>query len=159
MFRIYRDVRFSKDKRPYKTHAGIHFRHKRAKDAYAPGFYLHLDPAASFVGAGIWHPDSKARAKIRQVIAEDSAAWKRARDHRAFKARFELAGESLKRPPRGFDADHAFIEDLKRKDFIGTTELSRRQVLAPDFVDRFAETCRDAVPLVRFLCKALEVPF
>ena len=58
LFRIFRDVRFSKDKTAYKTNAGIHFRHERAKDAYAPGFYLHLDPKESFVGVGIWHPDA-----------------------------------------------------------------------------------------------------
>src|SRR5918996_3776624 len=78
LFRIHRDTRFSKDKSPYKTHVGIHFRHERAKDVHAPGFYLHLEPRSVFVGAGIWHPNSPTLAKIRAAIADDAEAWLRA---------------------------------------------------------------------------------
>ena len=73
MFRIYRDVRFSKDKTPYKTSAGIHFRHEQSKDAHAPGFYLHVAPGEIFVALGIWHPASEALREIREHIAEDGA--------------------------------------------------------------------------------------
>ena len=59
LFRIHRDVRFSKDKSPYKTNVGVHFRHEQAQDAHAPGYYLHLQPRNSFVGGGIWHPDTR----------------------------------------------------------------------------------------------------
>ena len=65
LFRIYRDVRFSKDKTPYKTHVGIHFRHRQHRDAHAPGFYLHLEPRACFMGCGIWRPDREALAALR----------------------------------------------------------------------------------------------
>ena len=65
LFRIYRDVRFAKDKRPYKTHTGIQFRHEAGRDAHAPGFYLHLESGRVFVGAGIWHPDSTSLRKIQ----------------------------------------------------------------------------------------------
>ena len=68
MFRIYRDVRFSKDKSPYKTQAAVQFRHEAGKSAHAPGFYLHLDPNEIFVGVGIWRPDSSSLAKIRNAI-------------------------------------------------------------------------------------------
>jgi uncharacterized protein (DUF2461 family) len=70
LFRIYRDVRFSKDKTPYKTQAGVHFRHERSKDAHAPGFYLHLDPKEVFIGAGIWHPDKDALLQIRGALMD-----------------------------------------------------------------------------------------
>ncbi|MDH3422381.1 MAG: TIGR02453 family protein, partial [Gemmatimonadota bacterium] len=65
LFRIYRDVRFAKDKSPYKTHIGLHFRHDRSKDAHAPGFYLHVEPKQAFIGVGIWHPDGPALRSIR----------------------------------------------------------------------------------------------
>jgi uncharacterized protein (TIGR02453 family) len=155
LFRIHRDTRFSKDKSPYKTHAGIHFRHERAKDAHAPGFYLHLEPGGVFVGAGIWHPDSPTLLRIREAIAGDPEAWRAATEVK----RFRLAGDSLKRAPVGFDPDHPLIQDLKRKDFIAVAELTEKDVCAPGFVESFARTCRDAASLVRFLCGALDVAY
>ncbi len=159
LFRIYRDVRFSKDKSPYKTHVGIHFRHEAARDAHAPGFYLHIAARESFVGGGIWHPDSPSLAKIRRALAEDPAGWKRAIGGRRFREDWTLEGESLKRPPRGFDADDPLIEDIKRKDFIGVTRLTQKEILAPDFPKRFAGLCRQAAPLARYLCRAVGVSF
>jgi uncharacterized protein (TIGR02453 family) len=114
MFRIYRDTRFSKDKRPYKTNAGIQFRHEAGRDVHAPGFYLHLSPTEVFAGSGIWHPDGKTLAQIRQAIVENPDGWRKATRKRGMR----LGGDSLKRPPRGFDPDHPLIEDLKRKDFV-----------------------------------------
>ena len=75
LFRIHRDTRFSKDKSPYKTNVGAHFRHESFKDAYAPGFYLHLEPGACFAGLGIWRPDSKSLGGIRRLIAESPQEW------------------------------------------------------------------------------------
>ena len=72
LFRIYRDTRFSKDKTPYKTNVGAHFRHTAGKDAHAPGFYLHLEPGACFAGCGVWHPDGPTLAGIRDTIVERS---------------------------------------------------------------------------------------
>ena len=79
LFRIYRDVRFSPDKSPYKTHGGIQFRHEAGKDVHAPGFYLHLEPANVFAAVGIWHPDSTALGRIRQALADDPKAWLQAK--------------------------------------------------------------------------------
>ena len=73
LMRVYRDTRFSKDKRPYKTNIGIHFRHEVGKDVHAPGFYLHIAPGECFVGVGVWRPDSRALAKIRDAIVEDDS--------------------------------------------------------------------------------------
>ncbi len=167
LFRIYRDTRFSKDKTPYKTHLGIQFRHKQAKDVHAPGFYLHVEPGASrasamggsMIGVGIWHPDGPSLRGIRDAIVADGRAWKRARDNKKFRQLFELGGESLKRPPRGYDQDHPFVEDLKLKDFVGYAKLSQKQILAPDFPEVFAGHCRAAAPFVRWLCQAVGVPF
>ena len=158
LFRIHRDIRFSKDKTPYKTHVGIHFRHKSAKDAYAPGFYLHLEPKAPFAAAGIWHPDTKTQRTIREAMAKDPRAWKRATGGR-FAETFRLTGDSLKRPPPGFPADHPLIEDLKRKDFVGETGLSERKVTSPGFLDEYAGLCSDIAPFLRYLCKAVGVSF
>jgi len=155
LFRIHRDTRFSKDKSPYKTHTGIQFRHERARDAHTPGFYLHLEPRRVFVGVGIWRPPTADARSIRAGIDADPEGWRRAAHGRRFRGSFELAGESLKRPPAGFAADHPLLEDLKRKDFIATARLTQRQVTAPDFVERFADLCRTGKPYVAFLCDSL----
>ena len=159
LFRIYRDTRFSKDKRPYKTHTGIHFRHEATKDAHAPGFYLHLQPGSVFAGVGIWRPGGPTLRSIREAIDEDPDAWLRVSRDEQFRASFELSGDSLIRAPRGFKIDHPLIEDLRRKDFIGVAHLSESSVLSPDFLARFAGLCGDATPFQRWLCGAIGVPF
>jgi len=159
LFRIYRDVRFGKNKSPYKTHLGIQFRHREAKNVHAPGFYLHLEPGANMIGIGIWHPDGPSLTKIRAGIDQDPKGWKRVRDGKSFRQAFEIGGESLKRPPRGYDKDHPLIEDLKRKDFIAFAKLSQEQVLAPDFMKLFANHCRAGAPFIRWLCGAVDVAF
>jgi uncharacterized protein (TIGR02453 family) len=159
LFRIHRDVRFAKDKRPYKTNAGAHFRHEAARDAHAPGFYLHLEPGGVFAASGVWHPDGPALAKIRDAIAGDAGAWRRVTSGKALGARGELAGESLKRPPRGYDTDHPLIDDLKRKDFFALARYSEEESCAPGFMDEFAQTCRTFSPLTRFLTRALDLPW
>jgi uncharacterized protein (TIGR02453 family) len=110
LFRIYRDTRFSNDKRPFKTHVGIHFLHASGKDAHAPVFYLHLQPDQCFAGAGVWHPDNVALTKIRSAIVREPEQWAKTT------RKLELEGETLSRPPKGFDSKHPFIEDIKRKD-------------------------------------------
>lgn len=159
IFRIYRDVRFSRDKSPYKTHLGIQFRHKQAKDAHAPGFYLHLEPGQIFCGAGMWHPDGKTLTAIRQAIDANGTRFKRVAHGGRFREFYEPAGDSLKRPPRGFDAEHPMIEDLKRKDFFGLAKLTQSAATSADFMDRYTETSKAATAYVRFLCEAVGVPF
>jgi uncharacterized protein (TIGR02453 family) len=152
LFRIYRDVRFSKDKSPYKTHAGAHFP-VGGKDVHGPGYYLHLEPRASFVAAGMWMPGNPTLTKIRDAIVAEPKEWKRIRG---------LLGEDesrLKRPPRGYDPDHPFIEDLKRKSFTGGSTLSQKDVLSPGFMKVFIERCREVTPLVGFLAKAVGAPW
>lgn len=159
LFRIHRDVRFSKDKSPYKTNTGIHFRHALGKDAHAPGFYLHLEPGNVFAGAGTWHPDTATARRIREAIDADQAGWRRAVGGRSFTEAYRLDGDALKRPPAGFAADHPLIEDLKRKDFIAVAPLPDRSVTSAGFIDDYERVCRAAIPFVRFLCKAVGAPF
>jgi uncharacterized protein (TIGR02453 family) len=118
LFRIYRDTRFSKDKTPYKTNTGMHFRHARAKDAHAPGFYLHLAPGQVFGGGGIWHPDTPTATKIRQAIVAHPERWREATREPPFSDQLYLGGTDnmLKRIPSGFDADFEFADDLRRRD-------------------------------------------
>lgn len=155
MFRIHRDVRFAKDKRPYKEFLGIQFRHRVGKDAHAPGFYFHLERDNIFAGAGMWHPDRPSLDKIRAAVAENqSGAWTRVKSSLS-KVDLDLAGESLKRPPQGFDPEHPRIEDLKRKDFITTRKLTKKAVCGDDPLGVLEQVYRDAAPLVRFLTRAL----
>ena len=159
LMRIYRDTRFSKDKTPYKTNIGIHFRHTMGKDVHAPGYYIHIEPGDCFLGVGIWRPATKIAHSIRALIAEEPAAWKKATAGKKFRDNFVLSGDSLKRPPRGFDADHPWIEDLKRKDFIGVHQFDEKEITSSDFSKEVAAVFRVATPLMRFLGQAIDVPF
>ncbi len=159
LFRIHRDTRFAKDKTPYKTNTGLHFRHEAAKDAHAPGFYAHLEPGGCFIGAGIWRPDGPSTRAIRAAIAERPKAWKAATRGKKFSEAFKLGGDSLKRPPAGFDKEHPLLDDLKRKDFIAVGALSQAQVTAVDFDRQLARAFKTSGPLVKFLCEALGVSF
>ena len=159
LFRIYRDVRFSKDKSPYKTHVGLDFRHRTGRDVHAPSFYLHLQPGETFAAAGVWHPDGKALGKIRTAIVAKPDTWKRAAHDKQFGSRFHLSGDRLKRAPSGFPADHPLMDDLKWKDHVGSAVLDERTVTSENFLPAYAELCRVAAPYVGFLCESLELPF
>jgi uncharacterized protein (TIGR02453 family) len=159
LFRIHRDVRFGSDKRPYKTHVGIQFRHAGGEGAHAPGFYLHLEPGDVFAGAGIWQPDGAALSEVRDAIAASPAAWRRAVGARDFTARWALSGESLVRVPRGYEPDHPLAADLKRKSYLAITGFSERDACAADFTERLETAWRACTPLMRFLTRALDMPW
>ncbi len=153
LFRIYRDTRFSHDKKPFKTHIGIHFSHAKGKDAHAPVFYLHLEPAGCFVAAGIWRPDNRALTQIRTAIVNQPEEWKRVR------RKLSLQGDKLKKPPRGFDPQHPLIEDLKMKDFVSSAKLEEDQICGGRFLHEFAGKCREMSPLVEFTTEALGLKY
>lgn len=158
-FRIHRDTRFSKDKRPYKTNAGAQFRHCEGRDVHAPGFYLHLEPAEVFAAAGLWHPGPVELGKVRDAIVSHPETWERVITDPTLRRTHTLGGEQLTRPPRGYDPRHPFIDDLRRKDFVVSTRFSDAEVCHPDFLDRFAQACRTAAPFMRFLTEALDLPW
>lgn len=149
LFRIYRDTRFSKDKSPYKTHAALRFP-CGPKNAPAPGFYLGLEPGGAFAGCGIWHPPAATLRALRDAIAEDPVGWARA-------ARVGLDDvEMYKRVPRGFDPDHPFEFDLRRKSFTARVSFTEKQACAKDFPTKFVQSCRRFAPLLHFLDAAVK---
>jgi uncharacterized protein (TIGR02453 family) len=159
LFRIYRDARFSNDKRPYKTHAGARLMHVRARERDCPSFYIHLQGAHCFVAAGIWHPQPDTLKRIRAFLADNPKAWLAATRSPAFRRRFELGGEVLTRPPRGFDPAHPLIEDLKRKSFVAWQHFSDADFCRADLPHVITPALRGLAPLVDYLCAALELEF
>lgn len=149
MFRIHRDVRFSKDKSPYKTHVGVQF--PLGKGAHGPGYYLHLEPRGCFVAAGMWRPEGAQLQQIRQAIADRPNDWRKASGDLD-----DPDEHTLKRPPRGFDPNHPMIEDIKRKSFTASLRLSEQQVLRDDVLPTFVRTCKELSPLMRFLARAVD---
>ena len=154
VFRINRDTRFARDKSPYKTNAAAHFPNSKAGAVHTPGFYVHLEPGNSMGGGGLWMPDPPLLAKVRDRIVEKKAEW-----NAVLATDIEIEGEALQRPPKGYDPEHPFVNDLKRKSFVALTPFSNAQVCAGDFLDRYIATCREAAPLVRFLTKAAGLPW
>lgn len=159
LMRVYRDTRFTKNKQPYKTNVGIQFRHEQARDVHSPGYYVHLEPSRAFLGVGMWRPDPDSLRRIRERIAARPAEWRRVRDDAAFRRRFALGGESLTRPPRGFDKSHECIDDIKRTSFIAVKDMPAESCLNPRFQQRVETAFKAAEPYMRFLCKSVNVPF
>ncbi len=161
MFRIYRDVRFSRDKRPYKEHAAAQFRHRLGKDAHAPGFYVHLEAGNIRYGGGIWTPPSDALRKIRERIVDKPGKWQAVIDDKIFLNQFgAIRGDSLKRPPRDFDADAPHMEDIKRKSFFAMKSQDNSDITATaEFVDEVISTFEAATPLMYFISDAVGVEF
>jgi len=159
LMRIYRDVRFGKDKRPYKTNVGIQFRHALGKDVHAPGFYLHIEPGECFVGVGIWRPDSTALQKIRTAIVEKEKKWISVINDKTFKKQFNRVGDTLTNPPRGFNKEHPMIDELKRKDHLGISPLTEATVTSARLKTQVVNKFNTGKPFMQFLCKSLELNF
>jgi uncharacterized protein (TIGR02453 family) len=159
LMRVHRDVRFSKDKSPYKTNVGIQFRHVSGKDVHAPGWYVHLEPGQCFLGAGMWHPDGDALRAIRSSIDSGPKNWQRVSTDKTFRAVWEPAGDSLKRPPRGYADDHPAVDDLKRKDHIVVVKLSQAEVVGSGFAELVTQRFNLAAPYVGWLTKTVGLPF
>ena len=152
MFRIYRDVRFSKDKSPYKQHAACQFRHVLGKDAHTVGFYVHMSVEECVFGGGIWMPPNEELLKIRETIVDNPNAWGEIKKSRSVKKYFGgIGGDGLVRPPRGFDAEHEHIEDLKRKSFFLMRRESPEIILEDDFEREVEKTFKAAMPLMEYI--------
>jgi uncharacterized protein (TIGR02453 family) len=159
-FRIYRDVRFSKDKSPYKTNVGASFAYaERGPDgtpnldgARRGGGYFHFSPGEIYVGGGMWHPDPGPLAAWRALVLEDPARVHAATDDRAFVARFgEVSGDRAKRPPAGVPADHPDIALLTLKDVTFGRRLGDDEAMSPDLPAILAGDLGAAAPLLRLL--------
>ncbi len=166
LFRIYRDVRFSKDKTPYKTHAAMWVYHRspgrgvgKEIDGGA-GFYFHVEPGASMVAGGLWMPPRPSLNKVRAHFDADLAGWKKAVDARAIRTRFgglndDEPGIMLKRLPRGYDAGHAAERWLRYNSFTVSRTLTDAEVLSPKIVETAMKDFTAMLPMVRWLNRAL----
>ena len=153
--RLHRDVRFSKDKRPFHTHLGMVFWHRDGKKMETPGFFLRISPDELLLGTGLHQPDADALARIRKAIDGNRTAWTRATRDAAFvKVWGGLQGDSLKRVPAPWPADHPLAEDLKRRDFTAFIHLPASAATKPDFLKTTVASWRASTRLVEFLCEA-----
>lgn len=158
LFRIQRDTRFASDKAPYKTNSGMFFRHEVGKESPAPGLYLNIEPGNCFIGVGMYHPPNDVLRQLREAMVEAPRAWTKARDSARAK-KWELHGESLKRAPKGFDADHPLIDDLRRTSFAFTHPLSEREATSTKLVDLFVDRCAQTLPVLRWQANVVGLPF
>jgi uncharacterized protein (TIGR02453 family) len=165
MFRINRDIRFSKDKSPYKTHAACWFNHKRAStrvgaeaETGSAGFYFHLQPGKSFVGGGVWMPPRPQLNKIRDAIAEDPVGFDRMA--KGLTKRFGGLDDegALKRMPRGFSEDHPAAKWLRYQSFVTGRAIEDAKVTDTKFPTLLAKEFEGLLPLVRWLNSALGFP-
>ena len=157
VFRIYRDVRFAKDKSPYKTHFGAYITSSNKKtDVHADaGYYIHLEDGASMIAGGAYTPPSAWLNAIRQEIDYNTDEFKKIINSKDFKTYFkEVEGEKLSRPPKGYDASHSEVELLKLKSFLATHMINNKQVISDDFVAYTAKIAKALYPFNSFLNRA-----
>lgn len=160
LFRIQRDTRFANDKSPYKPWQGARLFHERRRECPAPSFYLHLQPGRSFVGAGLWHPETATQRRVRQFIFDNPGSWKTAAHAPALRRRYDLdSGEKLVRPPRGFAPDFEFIEDLKQRNFVAVRALDDATMTGPRLRQALEKDLQALTPFVDYLCAALDLEF
>jgi len=162
-FRIYRDVRFSKDKSPYKTNLGASFpwvseapgdggTRSHTTNVHASGGYFHLSPGEIYVGGGIWHPEKPWLEAFRRRVLDEPGRVRKLVDEPEFKATFgSLGGDSLVRVPTGFPPDHPDVELLKLKDVTFGRRLSDAEAMSPGLPDVIADTFQTALPVMRYL--------
>jgi uncharacterized protein (TIGR02453 family) len=155
-FRIYRDVRFSKDKRPYKTNMGAGFS-AHGKMEQEPGYYIHIEPGKSFVAGGIYMPDAERLSKIRQEIDYNASEFLKILKDKKFKKYFPSLDDfdRLKTAPKGYPKDHQHIELLKNKSYVVSYRFTDKDITNKDFVKKVATACKTLKPLNDFLMKAI----
>ena len=159
ILRIYRDIRFSKDKSPFKTNIAAQFFHSAGKNEQAPGFYLHIGPGESFFGAGLWRPDPETRNRVATAMVAQPENWRAAIGSKQFRSYWTMSGESMKRMPRGFDPSHEFANDLARKDFVAVRKFSDEQVCDASFSEQLQEGITRAAQFMKCLTHAVGFPW
>jgi uncharacterized protein (TIGR02453 family) len=157
VFRINRDVRFSKNKAPYKTNMGASFS-KGGKKVQCAGYYFHLEPGASFIGGGFWMPMAPELNKIRQEIDYSFEEFNTIINKKKFKTSFGSLSESekLTRPPKGYEAENPAIELLKLKSFIVMSEVKDAELTGKELANKVVDHFETMKPLVDFLNKAID---
>ena len=157
IFRINRDVRFSKDKRPYKNNMAGYF-NKGGKKSNGAGYYLHIEPGKSFAAGGIWMPEPAVLAGIRQEIDYNYDEWKKLIAGNAFKKVFTdgVKGDVLTRPPRGYDENNPAIEYIKMKSFIISSPISDAALKSKTFIKELTKLFRAMKPIIDFINNSIE---
>ncbi len=154
VFRIYRDVRFSKDKSPYKTNFGMHF--VRATPARRGGYYFHLEPGGSFAGGGFWAPEPKDLKRIRDEFARDDKTIRKIIKAKAFQQYFGgLGGDELKTAPSGYERDHPAIDLIRKKQYVVMRPFKDKEVLDPGFSKELLRTFEAMRPFFDYMSEVL----
>jgi uncharacterized protein (TIGR02453 family) len=157
IFRINRDIRFSNDKTPYKTNMGASIG-PGGKKSHDAGYYIHIQPGASFLAGGVWQPPAPQLNAIRQEIDYNAAEFNKIINHKAFKMHFGKLSEEdkVKTSPKGYDKNHPEIELLKLKSFIVVRDLKDKEVISKDFIKECSEVFKAMYPLNKFLRRAVD---
>ncbi len=154
VIRVYRDIRFSKDKSPYKTYSGMGFR--RSSQLLRGGYYLHIEPGNSFVGGGFWEPNKEDLLKIRKGIEFDESEFRKIITSDEFVSVFgKLKGNQLKTCPKGFSKDSTAIDLLRYKQYLLTKEFSDDEVIRDTFFDEADQVFRAMRPFLDFMSDVL----
>ncbi|MCH7612917.1 MAG: DUF2461 domain-containing protein [Candidatus Marinimicrobia bacterium] len=155
LFRIYRDVRFSKDKSPYKTWFSASMK-GGGKNGLFPGYYIHMDPENTYLGGGIWHPPRDILQNIREYIVDHHEEFEKIVLDKTFKNHFgELSGEQLKTAPKGFPKDHPQIKWLRYKDFLASCEKNDVDLTSEKIITNFTTNYKAMFPFIQFLHRAI----
>ena len=156
LFRINRDIRFSKDKSPYKINMGAHIASKSGKDVGQVGYYLHIEPESCFLGGGIYMPQPETLKKMREYVAENGSELRKIISAPDFIQNFgELKGEKLKSSPKGYEKDHTFADLLAMKDMYVLHKIADHDLLSEDFIAKAGKIFQALYPLNRFLREAV----
>lgn len=156
LLRIYRDVRFSKNKDPYKNNYGVFFAVK-GKGVNEPGYYLHIQPGSCFFAAGFWMPEASDLKKIREEIDYNTSEFLEIIEAKDFKNTFQLSQEDkLKKAPKGYETDHPQIEILKLKSFIATFPIKDEEFFKPEIVNKLKNAFKSVYPFIVFLRNAVQ---
>ncbi|MGV8943229.1 DUF2461 domain-containing protein [Thermomonas sp.] len=160
LYRIHRDTRYAHDKSPYKTWQGAKLYHERSRQVEAPSFRIHIQPGRSFVGGGLWHPETAIQRKVRQFILDNPSGWQGAAHSPAFRERYALESrDMLVRIPAGVPADFAHANDLRRRNFAATRVLEDADVLGENLLDILEQDLAALAPFMDYLCAALDLEF
>ena len=154
MYRIYRDLRFSKDDTPYNPRFGSYF--ARTKPMLRGGYYLWIEPGESWLGCGFAYPNPDDLKTIRLDILKNHRKWNRLLDSKGIKDRFgEMQGDQVPTAPRGIPKDHPALNLLRRKQFWFRRSFSDREVLSPDFIDDVNQTYKSIRPFFDYMSQVL----
>jgi len=154
LFRLYRDVRFSKDKTPFKTHFGISFH--REKPALRGGYYLHIKPGDNFIATGFWNPDKDDLKRIRKEMEIDAEEFRDIMAEPSFKTIWgNLEGEEVKTAPKGFSKEDPSIDLIKKKAYLFTKRYSDKEVLSKDFLQQVNADFQAVRPFFDYMSSVL----